>query len=84
MVFTLLDRILGGVPDKSALEMPWSIVGHLRNEGFSFSEAKSLSWIINHRMKGEILGGGLGLSLVYFTDKGLKRWCMRYSYPFLH
>lgn len=77
MVFTIFDRLLGGVPNFRQMETPWSLVGHLRNEGFSFDEAKSVAWMINHRMKGEIIGAASGLAYVYLFDNFVKAFCLK-------
>lgn len=77
MVFTIFDRILGGIPNFRQMEAPFSLVGHLRNEGFSFEEASSVAWMIDHRMRGEIGGAALGLGTVYFCDNGIRRLCLK-------
>lgn len=77
MVFTLFDRLLGGIPSHSRKERFWNLEGHLQSEGFSPAESSNISWIINHRMAGEVGGLGLGLGMVYFMDKTIKSWCIR-------
>jgi hypothetical protein len=77
MVFTILDRFLGGVPSHSTKERFWSLDGHLQNEGFSKKEASNISWLINYRMMGELGGAGIGLGLVAFGDKTITQWCVR-------
>ena len=77
MVFTVIDRILGGAPNIKQMESPWSLFGHLRNEGFSEREAANLNWMINYRMSGELLGATLGLCTVIYQDKFIRNWCYR-------
>jgi len=77
MVFTVIDRLFGGIPNKNQWETPWSLIGHLRNEGFSLNEAKNVGWMLNHRMKGEIIGLSTGLLLIYTFDGGIQRFCVR-------
>jgi len=77
MVFTLVDRLLGGIPSHTRKERFWNLEGHLQTEGFTKTEASNITWIINHRMAGEVGGLALGLGIVYFGDRTVKQWCLR-------
>jgi len=77
MVFTILDRIWGGIPAFSQLQMPWSIYSSLREEGFNHHEASNINWFIDQRQRFEFLGLFGGIVVAQSNTRHIKAWCLR-------
>ncbi len=79
MVLSVLDTIFDTVANPIRSMRQNALARHYQREGFSASEAESLSWISRHRNSGEGLGLLLGLGLVYFQHRRLVALTYKYA-----
>lgn len=78
MVLSVLDSIFDTIANPLKALRQDTLATYYRREGFSASEAQSLSWVSRHRNAGEGLGLLFGLGLVYFQNNRLVATTFKY------